>query len=150
MLTDTNVLAITNSLYAGAGTNGVLLSQFGGIASGSTFLTNGFDALAIGWRETGNQATTININKITVNAALAPSGPESLAPTNIVTQVSGDQLQLSWPPDHLGWRLEIQTNDLVNGIGTNWVTVPNSTSMTQYTLPINPTNGSVFLRMAYP
>jgi hypothetical protein len=59
-------------------------------------------------------------------------------------------LQLSWPPDHLGWRLQIQTNNLNSGIGTNWVTVPDSTNTTQFNLPLNPVNGSVFFRLAYP
>ena len=75
--------------------------------------------------------------------------PSSVA-TNIFWQVSSGQLQLSWPPDHLGWRLQIQTNDLSKGLGTNWVTVPNSTNVCQTNVMVNPTNGSVFLRMVYP
>jgi hypothetical protein len=59
-------------------------------------------------------------------------------------------LQLLWPQDHLGWRLQIQTNDLSKGLGTNWVTVPNSTNVYQTNVMVNPTNGSVFLRMVYP
>jgi hypothetical protein len=74
----------------------------------------------------------------------------SLAPTNITLQASSGQLQLSWPPDHLGWRLQIQINDLSKGIGTNWVTVPNSTNVCQINVTVNPTNGSVFLRLVYP
>ena len=31
-------------------------------------------------------------------------------PTNITASVSGNTLQLSWPPDHIGWRLQVQTN----------------------------------------
>src|SRR5262249_53403474 len=33
------------------------------------------------------------------------------------------QLQLSWPLDHLGWRLQAQTNTSGTGLGTNWGTV---------------------------
>ncbi len=148
-LTATNTLAITNTFYSGTTTNGTLLSQFGGVASGGDFLTNSFDALAIGWRATANTfATTIDINRITLNAVLAPT--VSLVPTNLVTQVVGNQLQLSWPADHLGWRLQIQTNALNGGLGTNWATVPNSTNTTQSQIPIDPANGSVFLRLVYP
>jgi hypothetical protein len=75
--------------------------------------------------------------------------PSSVA-TNILWQVSSGQLQLSWPQDHLGWRLQIQTNDLSKGLGTNWVTVPNSTNVYQTNVTVNATNGSVFLRMVYP
>jgi hypothetical protein len=150
-LTATNTLAITNFLYSGVNTNGALLSQFGALTAGGNYLTNSFDALAVGWRETGSQATAIDINQITVNATFVASVPPvSLIPTNIVCQVVGGQLQLSWPQDHLGWRLQIQTNDLSGGLGTNWVTVPNSTNVNSMNIIINPTNGSVFLRQVYP
>lgn len=150
-LAGSNTLAITNSFYSGTGTNGILLSQFGGVAAGSTFLTNGFDALAIGWRETGSQATVMDISKISVDATLAaaPAAP-STAPAAIVMQAAGQQLQLSWPPDHLGWRLQIQTNGPAAGISTNWATVPNSTNIISTNIPISPANGSVFLRLVYP
>src|SRR6185503_12348901 len=49
-LTAANTLAITNTLYSGPNTNGTVLSQFGGVASGATYLTSTFDGLAIGWR----------------------------------------------------------------------------------------------------
>jgi hypothetical protein len=75
--------------------------------------------------------------------------PSSVA-TNIFWQVSSGQLQLFWPQDHLGWHLQIQTNSLNADLGDNWVNVPNSTTTTQIFIPINPTNGSVFLRMVYP
>jgi hypothetical protein len=144
-------LAITNSLYDGASTNGALLSQFGGIASGANLLATNFDALAVGWRAQANtNASAIDINQINVLVAgQVPVGP-SLVPTNIVAQVSGNQLQLSWPQDHLGWRLQIQTNGLDTGLGTNWVTVPNSANVTGTNITIDPGNGSVFLRLVYP
>jgi polygalacturonase len=85
-------------------------------------------------------------NSLQASAAPLPS----LTPTNIILQASSGQLQLSWPQDHLGWRLQIQTNDLSKGLGTNWVTVPNSTNVCQTNVTINPTNGSVFLRLVYP
>jgi hypothetical protein len=53
---------------------------------------------------------------------------------------------LSWPADHTGWRLQMQTNSL----GTNWVTVAGSTNNSQVILPINPTNGGAFFRLVYP
>ena len=74
----------------------------------------------------------------------------SKQPTNVTWQVVGNQLQLSWPQDHLGWRLLIQTNDLTKGLSTNWTTVPNSTNIMATNIVISPTNRSVFLRLAYP
>ncbi|HEU5397331.1 MAG TPA: LamG-like jellyroll fold domain-containing protein, partial [Verrucomicrobiae bacterium] len=74
----------------------------------------------------------------------------STVPTNIVTSVSGGVLTLSWPGDHTGWRLQVQTNSLNSGLGTNWYDVPNATLTNQVSLPISATNGSVFYRMVYP
>ena len=71
-------------------------------------------------------------------------------PTNIVASVSGNQLTLAWPADHTGWQLQVQTNSLSIGLGTNWVQVSGSTSVNQVVVPMNPTNGSVFYRLVYP
>lgn len=85
-------------------------------------------------------------NSVQASAAPLPSNQ----PTNLAAQFSGGQLQLAWPQDHLGWRLQIQTNDLSGGLRTNWVTVPNSTNFNTFNLFAGPTNGSVFLRLVYP
>lgn len=83
-------------------------------------------------------------NSSEVNAT--PVASPSLTPTNIVFQLVGNQLNLSWPADHLGWRLQYDTNltDL------NWITVPNSTNVISTNITISPTNGSLFFRMIYP
>lgn len=47
-------------------------------------------------------------------------------------------------------RLEVQTNSLAAGLGTNWVTVDGSTGTNQMIIPLNTTNGSVFYRLVYP
>jgi polygalacturonase len=88
-------------------------------------------------------------NSIQASATVTQLQP-SLSPPMLVPQILGSQLQLSWPSDHLGWRLEIQTNDLSAGLGTNWFTVPDSTNVIQTNLTINPVNGAVFLRLVYP
>lgn len=74
----------------------------------------------------------------------------SLVSTNLNVQAGGNQLQLSWPQDHLGWRLQIQTNNLNSGLGANWVDWPGSTNVIQTNILINPANGPVFLRLIYP
>jgi hypothetical protein len=71
-------------------------------------------------------------------------------PTNITFQVTANGLTLNWPVDHIGWHLQTQTNDLAQGLGTNWVDVTNSTTTNQMTIPINSTNGGVFYRLTYP
>lgn len=73
----------------------------------------------------------------------------STVPTNIVSSVSGGSLTLSWPADHLGWTLQVQTNALTSGLGANWVSVPGSSSTNSVVIPIDPANGSVFYRLFY-
>jgi hypothetical protein len=71
-------------------------------------------------------------------------------PTNISCTIGGGAITVSWPADHLGWRLQAQTNSLGEGLGTNWATVSGSTNVTEVTLPIDAANGSVFFRLIFP
>jgi hypothetical protein len=79
------------------------------------------------------------------------SGPAiSLAPVNVTSAASGSTLALSWPIDHLGWRLQAQTNTPGVGLRTNWLNVPGTDLITSTNMPINPHNGAVFYRLLYP
>jgi len=78
------------------------------------------------------------------------SPPVALNPTNLTAVLSGELMALSWPADHLGWRLQVQTNQLSTGLSTNWVVVPGTELVTSTNLTINPTTGAVFYRMVYP
>jgi hypothetical protein len=49
----------------------------------------------------------------------------------------------------LGWTLQVQTNSLSSGLGTNWVTVPGSTTVTNVSIPVNASDDSVFYRLMY-
>jgi hypothetical protein len=84
-------------------------------------------------------------NSIQASAAPLPSNVS----TNLNFQASGNQLQVSWPADHIGWRLEVQTNNLAVGLSTNWVSLGYDTT-NQVSLLTNPSNGSVFYRLVYP
>ncbi len=75
--------------------------------------------------------------------------PSSVS-TNLMFGTTGNQLQLSWPPDHLGWTLQVQTNALNDGLGTNWVTVPGSGTTNQMSFPFDMVNDSIFFRLTYP
>jgi hypothetical protein len=75
--------------------------------------------------------------------------PSAIA-TNLDFQVTGDELRISWPPDHRGWTLQVQTNTLNEGIGTNWIAVPGSTLVNSATNPINRAVGNVFYRLRLP
>ncbi len=70
--------------------------------------------------------------------------------TNITISVSGNTMTLSWPSDHLGWHLQVQTNSLATGLGTNWVTIPGTDQVTSTNITINPASGTSFYRMISP
>jgi hypothetical protein len=74
----------------------------------------------------------------------------STAPTSITVAVGASQLELSWPLDHIGWRLQAQTNSLGVGLSTNWFTVPGSTSTNRVIVPIDAASPTAFFRLLYP
>jgi len=89
-------------------------------------------------------------NRLAADGTLAVVNAVSTAPVTLLFTSDGTRLQLSWPADHIGWRLEAQTNSLAVGINTNWVTLPGSSSTNSIALPMDASKGSVFLRLAFP
>lgn len=94
--------------------------------------------------------------KYTWNNNVTSSGQISVAtvsflvnpfPTNIVATLSGNSLVLSWPVDHTGWTLQVQTNSLKVGLSTNWVNVAGSASVDSVTN--SATNGASFYRLMF-
>ncbi len=82
------------------------------------------------------------------NVRIAPA--PSLTPPQVGWQLTGGQIQFSWPLDHFGWHLEMQTNSSGLGLGTNWSAVPGSQTANLFVMPVNAGNGSAFFRLAYP
>jgi autotransporter-associated beta strand protein len=95
---------------------------------------------------TGNLIWT---NKLAVDGTIAVVSPVNTAPTNITFAVTGNQLQLSWPVDYIGWTLQVQTNSTATGLGTNWFIVPGSQATNRVFIPIDSQNGCVLLRLVY-
>jgi fibronectin-binding autotransporter adhesin len=93
-------------------------------------------------------------NWLSLNGELVVVAPSlvNLNPTNLVVTVTnnGTAVNLSWPADHTGWQIQIQTNSLATGLFTNWVTLVGTELVNSTNLPINPSNGSVFYRMYHP
>jgi len=83
-LTAANTYSISNILYAGAGTGGTVLFTQTKNASGANYLTGGFNALAVGWRNSSSpaQVSTMDIASITV----AGQATQITAPPSIDTQ----------------------------------------------------------------
>jgi alpha-L-rhamnosidase len=71
-----------------------------------------------------------------------------LTPVQLDLQVtpasSGNEIQITWPADHTGWRLQMRTN-LLEG---NWEDVPNANHVNTVLLPM--TNPMGFFRLVYP
>jgi hypothetical protein len=81
-----------------------------------------------------------------VSLASYPTVTVNTASTNIVFSASGGDLTLSWPADHTGWTLQMNTN-LVT---TNWVPIGGSSATNQMIIPISPAIPTVFYRLVYP
>jgi glycosyl hydrolase family 28 len=126
--------------------NGVYPTIFSGLTATNYADAGVTNAVTYFYVVTAVGAGGESTNSLQASATPLPSNQ----PTNLVFQTSGNQLQLSWPQDHLGWRLEIQTNNMNSGLGTNWTTLPSSTETNQVYIPINPANDGVFLRLVYP
>ena len=82
--------------------------------------------------------------------SLVFSGGPSTTPTSIMWSAAGNQLTLSWPFDHTGWKLQAQTNSPTAGLTSTWFDVPGSNATNQMAFTINPANPSVFFRLKYP
>jgi len=79
----------------------------------------------------------VSTSPVPITGGLTPCPPSSC-------------LTLSWPSDHIGWRLQIQTNSNSVGLNTNWRDVPNSIVTNQITFTLDPLAGCVFYRLVYP
>jgi fibronectin-binding autotransporter adhesin len=98
----------------------------------------------------GSPGAGLAFNFNPANGVLSVVNGVNTNPTNLVAVVNGGNLELSWPADHTGWRLQVQTNSLATGLGTNWVDVPNTATVNSVTNALDPAAGSVFYRMVYP
>jgi hypothetical protein len=94
--------------------------------------------------------SALNLGGESINSLQAGAMPVSLLPPQVAVATLSGQFQLSWPADHTSWRLQVQTNSLNIGLGTDWLTVANSTKANQISIPMAITNGSVFYRLIYP
>jgi hypothetical protein len=140
-ITFNGLLTVTNIAGTSRLTNGATFKLFeANTYSGSFTATNlptiggvTWDTSALG--SSGTIKAVVSINT---------------TPTNIVTAFNGSSMDLSWPSDHIGWRLQSQTNAPGVGLTTNWITVANSSSTNHVVLPISPNVGSGFYRLIYP
>jgi hypothetical protein len=129
---------VTNA--AGFGTGTYTLFSYAGSEAGT---------YSLGSTPTNNFIYALTNTSGQIQFVVSTTGP-SLTPVTLLYTNSGGQLKLSWPQDHTGWFVQIQTNSLNMGLSTNWTTVPASNGTNVFSLPVNPTNACVFLRLSYP
>ena len=127
----------------------------GTLALGNTFQL--FSATSYG----GNFATT-NLPALGTGLAwhwnptagtLAVVSPVNTTPTNLTATVAGNVLTLSWPADHTGWRLLVQTNSLAAGISSktnDWETVSGSAGINSTNITVDATKPGEYYRLVYP
>lgn len=108
----------------------------------NTNLTNGFLYYYI--------VSATNAFGVSDVSAQVSARPTSAVVPQLGLGMNSGQINLNWPFDHTGWRLEMQTNSLARGLGTNWVTVAGSTNNDEMFVPANITNGGAFFRLVYP
>lgn len=94
--------------------------------------------------------TATNAAGASLPAPAVQARPVAGNPPPLGFQAQAGQLQLSWPADHTGWQLQVQTNPPGIGLGTNWFTVPGSATTNYWTGPLAGTRGSIFYRLVYP
>jgi len=111
--------------------------------------TSGFAGFQLAILPSGVTAQLLNTGSA-IKLAVTAVVTVNTNPPVLTNSVSANTLSLSWPTDHLGWRLQTQTNSLNTGLGTNWFTWPNSTNVTSLSIPLNPANPAVFFRLVYP
>ena len=90
-------------------------------------------------------------NRLSTDGTLAVISVVSTTPTNLSWSVTGTNLTLSWPQDHIGWRLLMQTNHLANGVSSNtndWGTVATSQQTNKIIFPVS--QPAEFYRLTYP
>jgi hypothetical protein len=125
-----------------AGPFSFIATNFNGLAFTNTGLANGALYYYV--------VSGTNYFGESTNSGAVSVRPVSQAPPPLGFALAAGQMQFNWPTDHLGWKLQAQTNSLNSGLGTNWSAVPGSGLTNQFFLPVVTTNASVFFRLTYP
>ncbi len=143
-----DMIFVTGTLDGGAGTGTVTVTNVGGgsLSVGDKFqifnklVVNGGSMTVTGGGMNWNNKLAIDGSIVAASVATGPA----TNPTNMVVHVSGTNLSITWPGDHLGWTLQMQTNLT----SSPWTDVPGSASVTNILVPIVPGTPRSFFRMS--
>ena len=86
-------------------------------------------------------------------AYLADVSPIPYVPTHLTPVLSGTNLTISWPADHIGSTLLVQTNRVNFGVSANtndWMRLPTSSATNNMVIPIQPGSTGGYYRLVYP
>ena len=149
-------LAISNDLVqvsgtlANSGTGTLTVTNLGPVLAGGSRFVLFNKPLVNGGALTVTGAGVNWTNRLAVDGSIAVLPTMATTRTNLTLVNNGTNMVVSWPADHIGWHLQVQTNAPGAGLGTNWWTVPGSNLTNDFTIPIGRTNGSVFWRLVLP
>ena len=139
------VRGLTTITYGGA----LVLSNLTGITASNSFKLFSAETYrgAFATLNPASPGLAWNTNTLALDGTLRIL---STSPVTITNSASANLISLSWPADHIGWRLQVQTNSLSVGLNANWVEVPGSVTTNQMIFPNDPALGCVFYRLVYP
>jgi len=92
-------------------------------------------------------------NNLAVDGSVMVTSVQPLPLITSTVNGSGSDatLTLAWPSAWTGGvHLQVQTNTLAKGLGTNWVTIPGTDASNEYSAALNSQNGAVFYRLVAP
>ncbi len=92
--------------------------------------------------------SALNASGESPNSTPVSAVPSSTAPVAASLALANSSLNLAWPMDHLGWRLE--SNSVSPSATGSWFTVPGSAATNTIFVPLNAAQANVFFRLAYP
>jgi hypothetical protein len=143
--TSSNVNATLQFSFNGGAYGAVVTNT---LTSGSTSLLLNPPTNTVAVRVVSQDLSQTNV--YTVNVLLQPS---QTVP-HLMNSVSGNNLVLSWPADHLGYHLLVQTNNLNKGVSGNssdWGPVAGSTAITSTNIAIIKTGvTNEYYKLVYP
>jgi autotransporter-associated beta strand protein len=144
-----DVVSVSGAIAANAGAGTITVSNIGvtAVNVGDKFKifnkavtgVGTFSIVGAGMNWNNNLAVDGSIIAASVNTGPATN------PTNLTFSVSGTNLNISWPTDHQGWYLQMNTNSLNSN---SWTDVTGSNAGTNSVIPIDPAKPRVFIRMS--
>ncbi len=155
--TNDAVLQLTGVTYGGTLWVTNITSDATALAAGDTFTLFGSTSYTPGFIATNLPVLPAGLgwdaSQLAVNGSIQVVATVNTTPTNVTATAIGNVLHLSWPADHTGWRLLVQTNNLRTGVSVNtndWTTVTGSAGTNQLFLLIDTAKPTEFYRLVYP